>query len=420
MNRLKGSVLFVLFMLVLSACGPTGPAPVTPVTAGTPVPVTPAPGGELAEPTLSVLERYYVPAYYSPFYAQIVEDSKSENGLLIYSSADSKNWLPVVRTFREHYPWIEVIVFPLEPGKVFERYFNEYTGQLRTADIVVSSDLLGWQEFIEKGEVLSYRSAEDAYLPSWARTGFGIYALSSDPLLLIYNKSALSSTAPESMQDLVVMTDAFEEYYRGRVIAHDVASSRNGLVLNWFWLNARGETGWNILRALSRVKPMFSDSDQQMAQAVGTGDARLGYFVSSAAVLPAQAQYPNLSWSYLRDGQPIQVTSIAITRANRSPNSAKLMMDFLLSQEGQLALSLGGLTPYRTDIAQVSELHIEKVSAEVGQENLIFIVPDPGLRDQQALNALLLRWQSVFGQPAPAAAETNDSPAVEPAPTPGN
>lgn len=83
------------------------------------------------------------------------------------------------------------------------------------------------------------------------------------------------------------------------------------------------------------------------------------------------------------DGQPILMRSIAITKQAKSSNSARLMVDFLLSQEGQIALALGGLTPFRSDVANVeifdfanehkSFFHFNQVIEEVGLDNLIFL-----------------------------------------------
>ena len=384
-------VLMLLILATLNACTPApNDQPATLIPEQTLIPENVA----TIEPTNtpSSLERYYVPAYYSQFYEQVVEDSKSEKGLLIYSIMGSENWEPVIRAFKEHYPWINVITLDLDANEVFERYYQEIETSAPTADLIVSSDIRGWQTFIEQGQILSYRSQEDSYLPSWAKAGIGIYALSSDPMVIIYNKRLVLSI-PETMQEVSILASAFPGDYEARITTYDAELNATGLAANWFWIKNKGTDGWNILDRIGKTSPILKTSGGQMVQAVGTGESSLGYFVSAITVLPRLQEYPDLGWSYIKDGQPIFVRNMAITQANSSPNSAKLMIDFLLSQEGQLALALGGLTPYRADIARVSSLHLDKISQQVGQENLIFFSLDPELRDLQRLETFLERWK---------------------------
>jgi hypothetical protein len=84
------------------------------------------------------------------------------------------------------------------------------------------------------------------------------------------------------------------------------------------------------------------------------------------------------------------------------------MVDFLLSQEGQLALALGGMTPFRPDIANVDiftttegshkYIHFNQVIEEVGLDNLIFITLDPELLDPDKQGAFIESWNTAFGK----------------------
>ncbi len=84
------------------------------------------------------------------------------------------------------------------------------------------------------------------------------------------------------------------------------------------------------------------------------------------------------------------------------------MVDFLLSQEGQIALALGGLTPFRSDVANVeifdfanehkSFFHFNQVIEEVGLDNLIFINLDPEINNPDKRNAFIEKWNRAFGR----------------------
>ncbi len=83
---------------------------------------------------------------------------------------------------------------------------------------------------------------------------------------------------------------------------------------------------------------------------------------------------------------------MAITQKSQSPNSAKLLVDFILSQEGQMAVSVGGLTPYRADVAPLAAYHLDKIEQIVGSENLVFLEIDPELTDPTLITPFIERW----------------------------
>jgi iron(III) transport system substrate-binding protein len=144
-------------------------------------------------------------------------------------------------------------------------------------------------------------------------------------------------------------------------------------------------------------------SGGKMVDAVGKGEAKLGYFVSAITVLPKLETYPDLGWSYMADGQPILLRNMAITQKSASPNSARLMIDFILSQEGQYALALGGLTPYRSDISGISSIHLDQISSEVGNDNLIMFSFDARLLVEENRTKFIDKWKAAVHKEAAAA-----------------
>src|SRR2546423_15382896 len=98
------------------------------------------------------------------------------------------------------------------------------------------------------------------------------------------------------------------------------------------------------------------------------------------------------------DGPPVGVGGMGISKKAASPNAAKLMMDYIISQEGQLAFADGGLTAYRPDVADKAKLHLSKLAAEVGEQNLIKYSFDPELADKAKTDAFVARWKKTIGR----------------------
>src|SRR3546814_3156373 len=64
---------------------------------------------------------------------------------------------------------------------------------------------------------------------------------------------------------------------------------------------------------------------------------------------------------------------IAIPQESSSPNAAKLLMDCILSAEGQKAVADGDYTAYRPDVADEAKWHLQTVLDEVGEEKALFV-----------------------------------------------
>jgi iron(III) transport system substrate-binding protein len=383
---------YLIIVAGLAACIP-GVAPREIPSPSPTLPVRP-----VQSVTSNILAQYYLPSYYQPDYLNIVEASKQETeGLLIYAIMSAQNWAPVIEAFNAHYPWIKVVTYDVSSFEAFDLYYFQSTENIRTADLVISSAMDAWQTFIAKGELSTYSSREDAYIPTWGRLAPGVYAASGDPMLIIYNKN-LVMDPPNSLESLKALIDNDPNTYIDKITTYDADQNATGFAVNWFWLKTTGGRGWETLTSFGIKHPLFKSSADEMVDAVVSGEASLGYFVSSMSVFPRLDEETNLGWSYIHDGQPILVRAMGITQKSHSPNSAKLMVDFILSQEGQLSLGKGGLTPYRSDITNISAFHLVKIANEVGEQNLIFFSLDPELLDQAKKNEFLDRWKQIMGK----------------------
>ncbi len=413
------AILHLFFLVILlTACGPVAITPVATSAALLPTSLAPAP-----VETTSPLAEYFIPPYYAPEYISVVEDSKKESGLVIYSIMAANNWAPILEVFNAHYPWIKVTTFDLGAEEVFTRYDEEVKSATRTADMVISSDQIGWQVFLIKGDNLTYRSQEDLFLPEWSKPTIGIshfttglYTVSSDPMVIIYNKM-LVGDPPSSMQDLGRIVLRTPDEYKNQIVTYDADLNATGFGTNWFWINRTGDEGWKSLTAVGQSAPRLMTSGGAMVDAVGKGEAKLGYFVSAITVFPKLAEYPNLGWNYITDGQPILLRNMAVTRSAASPNSAKLMLDFILSQEGQLALEKGGLTPYRTDIFGIPAHHLSLIAQRVGDKNLVLFSMDDRIMDKAHRQVFIIRWRGAVQKAEPTPTPTPE-PSATPAPSP--
>jgi iron(III) transport system substrate-binding protein len=331
----------------------------------------------------------------------LVEASKNEkDGLLIYSIMSEKNWKPVLDGFNAKYPWIKVTTTDLGAYEVFERYYTESAGKARTADMIATTAPDGWINFMNKGEVQPYVSTEDANVPAIGKVGPGVYAVSTDPMVFIWNKK-LVTDPPKTMADLVAMIQQDPAKFQGKLVTYDASGEGFGYGLNWFYTKAKGDAGWKTLETLGSTNVKILTSGGKMIDSVLSGESALGYFVSLITVLPRLSGAEQLlGWSYVPDAQIVAARPMGVTKSAASPNSAKLMLDYILSQEGQIAFAKGGLTAYRADVAAQAPLHLSQVAQAVGGEsNLILARPEPEIADKTKHDEFLARWNQALKRP---------------------
>lgn len=384
MKKLVMLAMLITTLALLAACA-SAPTPVP-----TAAPPTAAPKATEAPKATSA------PA--AADNSAIVEASKKENALVVYSIMSANNWKPLIDGFAKKYPWIKVEnVVDLSSNEVFPRYFSESASKAKTADLIITTNPDGWQDFIAKGQSVEYKSTEDAALPAWSKLAPGIYTVSSDPLIFIWNKQAVP-TPPKTMADLAAMIDKDPAKFQGKITTYDAETNATGFAANWFWIKKKGEDGWKILESISKAKPKLGSGAGAMVDDTLSGAIYVGYFVSGINAYPKYpAAEPVMGNSMIADVTPLIVRGMGLTKAAANPNSAKLMMDYILSQEGQLAFADGGLTSYRPDVADKAKLSLTKLAASVGgDQNLAPFYFDKDIADPAKVAEFKARWKKLF------------------------
>src|SRR3546814_14427747 len=82
-----------------------------------------------------------------------------------------------------------------------------------------------------------------------------------------------------------------------------------------------------------------------MISKVAAGETVAAYFVSGIALFPKMDKTLGkvIDWHFPKDGTPVFLRGISVPRHASHPNAARLMLDFILSRDGQVAVGQGGL-----------------------------------------------------------------------------
>jgi iron(III) transport system substrate-binding protein len=330
-------------------------------------------GGQGASASISPTSAA-VPDYYPKDYSALIEGSKKEGGsLTIYSNMADNNWKPIIDAFKVQCPWVtSVSTNNLDSAEVFSKYSSEVAGGGRSkVGLMVSGDPQSWIAFSEKGTGLDYESPEKSKLPEFANPKPGVWTFSADPMLIAWNKSLTpDDKAPKSLKAMADLVAGNPDKYKSKITTYDVKNTF-GFSIEYAWAN-QISGAWDTLDKLL-PSTRAEGSSGPMVEKMNSGEYLMGYFMSSTVVLPA-AQKPGslISWGYIEDGQPMFLRGMAIPKTTPTPNTSKLMLNFLLSNQGQLAVYNGGFTPYRADVGDVDRTY-QKIEEKVGKDNIVMI-----------------------------------------------
>lgn len=338
-----------------------------------------------------------LPDYYPDNYNEIVEASRDENGLVIYSNMANNNWEPILAGFQEAYPWIKVETLDLGSGTVHARWEAEAGSGSRTADILVSGANDRWASYGLEGRMMDYESPELEHLPEFGQPYPGVSVLSSDPLVITYNAALLDeSQRPTGFSSLVSAAVENPDTFSGRITTYDAARNSFGLAAWWNYMNAKGEDAWEQLQ---KIGPMIrgETSGGPMNEKIATGEYVVGIAVSGITIFPRLEQPGGeiLGFAFPDDGTIMMLRGMGIPEKAANPNSAKLFVDYALSHEGQTLIGKGGLVPYREDVSEDEVRYTyQGIAEEIGEDNMVIAGFDEALITEA--DAFVEKWNAAL------------------------
>jgi iron(III) transport system substrate-binding protein len=322
--------------------------------------------------------------------AGLIKQSKSESGIVVYGNPPSANFNALVERFHYYYPWIKVTEYDLDDNTIFSKYASEAAQGVRTADMLIASAPNLWVYASRKGYLQNYVPQDLDKYPKFVRQLPGVYVMSPDPGIIVYNKLLLKDKVPTTVAAI-----ANDEATYGKLTGY-TADNTFGYTGLYGYVQKKG---WaNLEKIGKRLKPQTGVGAQ--LQLLAQGGAVAAFLTSPTArfTIKSNAQYSQiLDWTYSTDATPIISRGIGVTKKGASPASAKLFLNFIYSIAGQLAMCDAGFTAFRNGYKPSDGCTntLADVYAKVGEKNVYV----PGF-NQKFVNdrpAFTKRWHSIFG-----------------------
>jgi len=261
-----------------------------------------------------------------------VEAAKKEGKVVWYTSLALTSAEKVAKLFEAAYPAIKVEVHRTGSQRVLQRVMQELQANIKTADVVHTSDAGHFVLLKEKKLLLKYTPAGVEGFPAGFKDKDGYhYGLRATVNVIAYNTKVVSAAeAPKTWKDLL------DPRWRGKLVtAHPGYSG----VIATHVLALVHLYGWDYFKQLAQSKPMLVQSAVDPAGVVASGERAVAVNGGEYTFYQVKKKGNPLEIVYPKEGVPLVVSPSAITIFAPHPNAAKLFTDFTFTREVQQALA---------------------------------------------------------------------------------
>lgn len=288
---------------------------------------------------LGYAPRAGVPPGYPQSYLATVRAAEDEGRVVVYSTTDEAVVRPLIADFRALYPRIEVQFEDLNSTELHHRFVAESQLGGETADVMWSSAMDLQASLVSHGYALAYASPEAPGLPAWAQWGDQAWATTFEPVVIVYNKSALQpGDVPRTHADFAKLINGDPGRFKGKVITYDIQKSGLGFFLATQDAGASGGF-WELAQGFGRTAARQSLTTEAMLRSVASGQSVLGYNLLGSYAMAQAQRNPALGVVFPADYTLVMSRVMFITRRGGHPNAARLWVDYVLSRRGQTLIA---------------------------------------------------------------------------------
>ncbi len=287
---------------------------------------------------------------------QLYQAAKAEGSLTWYTSMPVATDDAVVAGFEAKYPGIKITYTQKAEGELYQQFEQEFYGGVNSADVMNLSTYSNVVNASTNGEVAQYLPpsveagvASGAYPDGTVDPKGTWFSVRRYVLAVMYNTNLVTgSDIPATYQDFT------KPFWNGKLGVGDAQKQAANQTL-YYSLQASLGLGTDFWTQFAANKPTVFNDAGTFATALATGEIAGGTGIDYGG------------WTQVNSGAPIAVVYPAsgavytgdffmLVAKAQHPNAAKLLLDYLGSQEGASVVEKsGGFTMARTDVTPASK-----------------------------------------------------------------
>jgi len=279
----------------------------------------------------------------SPSYAadsNVVERARAEGEVVLYTAWGFDTLQLLQKAFAQKYPFIKFNVLRMRSERLLSRTIAEHKQKVFTAD-VFSGSQLAMLNHKKAGHLQKYLSPEHAAFPNEFKDPDGYWtSFYVDTRVVAFNPRLVSrDQLPKSYGDLLL------PQWKGKM-----AMDESEYIMFGSLLEIMGrEKGLAFMRQLARQDLNLRSGHSLLTQLLIAGEFPLYIDGFGSNIEQVKAKNAPIDWIGL---EPVIVSLYPLGMAVNAPhpNSARLLVDFLLSREGQEIGKSVAKIPGRSDV----------------------------------------------------------------------
>ena len=268
--------------------------------------------------------------------------AKAEGTVTWYTSTPLRQAQNVAAAFERKYGF-KVEVFRSGGEQVIQRFLTEASAGRVAVDLLTASDPAAFDAMINNNQLDRFRPRFSDRVPESARNADGYWAAQRLNLagMAYRDDQVTAADAPRKW------TDVTDPKYNGKLVYAD--PSFTAIALQIVGTLAR-QHGWEYYEALKRNDMMIVQGHQQLAQILEAGERTVAAEAGDSDIWDARRRGIKVTMVYPEDGVFVIPAPTGVIRGAPHPNAARLLAEFMLSDEAQALFPQEGYYAARSDL----------------------------------------------------------------------
>lgn len=305
---------------------------------------------------------------------------------------------PAIRAFHEKNPSTTIEYHEMDGLSIYRKVADDLAKGRSGADFTLSTSMDLQVKLVNDGASSPHVSQNAAALPPWARWRNEAFGVTFEPIVMVFNTNVMHGrTIPRSRSELLEAIAADPAFWRGRIGTFDPRRSGTGYLMLSQDYRQSGDAS-ALFRAFGESGVFLDEDSSAIFRKLDRGELAMSYNSLSSYARRRQAAGAPLEIVFPHEFTLAILRTAVIPRNAANPQGAHAFLEFLLSPEGQRALSRNtGFYGIREDA----------VTGGIGitESGIVRPVPlGPGLLvylDQHKRRRLLENWDSLMERQSP-------------------
>jgi iron(III) transport system substrate-binding protein len=322
--------------------------------------------------------------------AQAAAAAEARAQLNIVSTTDASEVTDLLTDFRARYPGIETVYSKVNSNDIYNQVVDPASSSEAPGDIIWSSAMDLQIKLVNDGYAQPYVSKEIAHMPDWAIWKDEAYAITAEPIVIVYNKNLVAeSDVPRTRAELTTLLTKKPDSYRGKIASYDPEQSGSGFL--FITRDARiTKTTWDMVRAFGGAGIKLYSTTGTVLDRISSGEHLIAYNMIGSYAIERAKEDASIGIVFPADYITLMSRIAFIPVAARHPESAKLFLDYLLSERGQKFLLARSVGPVRFGLGADGVIPADRTDAvkpiHIGPELLTYL-------DQSKRASFLKEWR---------------------------